>query len=370
MVRNKLFERHLYFKCMCIPLLPADKIVIAFDMLKEKAMSARNVDRKFKDFLRYFEQQWIRNVCVMLIESVIVINLIIAFLLLIYLQEGPDNISVHNLRTRTTSALESYNARLDDNIPAGANFFNFAKCLLNEEAVKKTEFRYLISSGGEFKLTSRQTDRRKAIDEANAILKHPSGTLDDFLARVAFASGTEDLLDNFNIADVADDAFVSAEDDSQDISEEYLRVLGEPSTSGGVRRNRRDDDELWVPPIRNRRIEPNVSPDLVGEVSSSDSHSSNRPKRATRSRSTHSNNEQILSGVPSLNDSGSATKSSSECITCCNAIRSVSFIPCRHMVFCALCYNRHVAGCIEDGSKVWCPVCKRTIEDSFSPILS
>lgn len=114
-----------------------------------------------------------------------------------------------NLRTRTTSGLESYNSRLAANIPSGANFFNFAKCLLKEEAVKTLEFRDLISSGGGVKLTYKQTDRQKAIEEANAILLHSSGTVDDFLARVSFSSGTHDLLDNFKIADVPDSAFAA-----------------------------------------------------------------------------------------------------------------------------------------------------------------
>lgn len=47
---------------MSIPLLPADKILNAFGMLKEKTLSAEGVSRIFKDFLRYFERQWIQKV--------------------------------------------------------------------------------------------------------------------------------------------------------------------------------------------------------------------------------------------------------------------------------------------------------------------
>lgn len=65
--------------------------------------------------------------------------------------------SVFNLRTRTTSALESYNARLGDKISSRANFFKFAKSLIQEEAVKGKEFRELIRSGGAAKLTPKQT---------------------------------------------------------------------------------------------------------------------------------------------------------------------------------------------------------------------
>lgn len=62
-IQNKPFERQLYYKFMSLPLLPADKIVNAFEMLKEKTLSAQDVGRIFKDFLRYFERQWIRKVC-------------------------------------------------------------------------------------------------------------------------------------------------------------------------------------------------------------------------------------------------------------------------------------------------------------------
>lgn len=52
--------RRLYYKFLCIPLLPAEKIVEAFRLL---SLEARAVDiHLFSEFLLYFENQWIKKV--------------------------------------------------------------------------------------------------------------------------------------------------------------------------------------------------------------------------------------------------------------------------------------------------------------------
>lgn len=105
------------------------------------------------------------------------------------LQEGPDKISVFDRRTRTTSALESYNARLGSKIAGGSNFFKFAKLLIEEEAVKLKEFKELLRSGGSSKFTAKQTDRQKAIEEGTNLLLARVCTIHDFLARVSYSAG-------------------------------------------------------------------------------------------------------------------------------------------------------------------------------------
>lgn len=52
----------IYYKLQCLPLLPAEHILNAFNELKRKAKSI-NKD-KFKPFLSYFERQWIRKVSI------------------------------------------------------------------------------------------------------------------------------------------------------------------------------------------------------------------------------------------------------------------------------------------------------------------
>lgn len=58
---------------------------------------------------------------------------------------------------RTTSSLESYNARLGEKIAGKSNFFKFVKCLIEEEGVKSKELRELQRSGGASRLTNKQT---------------------------------------------------------------------------------------------------------------------------------------------------------------------------------------------------------------------
>lgn len=61
------------------------------------------------------------------------------------------------MRTRTTSAFESNNARLGEKITGRSNFFKFAKSIIVEEGVKFKKFRELLRSGGEVKYTPKQT---------------------------------------------------------------------------------------------------------------------------------------------------------------------------------------------------------------------
>lgn len=276
-----------------------------------------------------------------------------------------------NLRTRTTSALESYNARLGKNIPAGANFFNFAKCLINEEATKKIEFRDLIASGGGMKLTTRQTERQRAIEEANEILTH--GTLDDFLSRVAFASGTKDLLDNFNINDVADDAHAP---DNSDAAPEP--ILGQPSTSAlaqtptvataststvrridtaraqsptvasRVRQNPFVDDE-WQPPSRSRRIDNDASsaPRILRArniIRSQPVSAPGDPMVQGQTNAAPASNTAPAASVVQVQPNGNNTSSVNDtfCIICLDKKREVAFLPCGHTLFCKECYDVNV----------------------------
>lgn len=57
--KNKQLEK-LYYKFLCIPLLPPENIVNAFEMLRD---IAQQLDPEvFNEFLKYFEKQWINKV--------------------------------------------------------------------------------------------------------------------------------------------------------------------------------------------------------------------------------------------------------------------------------------------------------------------
>lgn len=62
LIRNNLIEREVYYKLMCLPLLPSSEIVGAFETLQAKAAIVNH--GPFKLFLEYFHRQWIVNVCI------------------------------------------------------------------------------------------------------------------------------------------------------------------------------------------------------------------------------------------------------------------------------------------------------------------
>lgn len=62
MIRGNIVERELYYKIMCLPLLPACMIRTAFITLKEKGQRIVG-NEPFHRFLDYIERQWIEKVC-------------------------------------------------------------------------------------------------------------------------------------------------------------------------------------------------------------------------------------------------------------------------------------------------------------------
>lgn len=59
-IRNEKRLHKLYYKFMCLALLPGENIVEAFNMLKLEANAAH--PGTFDKFFRYYEKQWIRMV--------------------------------------------------------------------------------------------------------------------------------------------------------------------------------------------------------------------------------------------------------------------------------------------------------------------
>lgn len=107
------------------------------------------------------------------------------------------------------SGLESYNGRLGTKIAGGSNFFKFAKLLIREEAVALKEFRQLLDSGGASKFTQRQTDRQVAIEQGTHLLLQgvycTVYTPEDFLSRVSYSGGTQDLCQNWDISEISEE---------------------------------------------------------------------------------------------------------------------------------------------------------------------
>jgi hypothetical protein len=57
-IRHDQKVKRLYHKFLCIPLVPATKIISAYNELKTEAKSFT----RFKPFLKYFEKQWLLKV--------------------------------------------------------------------------------------------------------------------------------------------------------------------------------------------------------------------------------------------------------------------------------------------------------------------
>lgn len=62
LVRKDATLLRLYYKFHCIPLLPADKIVEAFDVLKAEMLTNKNA--AFQQFVLYYEGQWMEKVII------------------------------------------------------------------------------------------------------------------------------------------------------------------------------------------------------------------------------------------------------------------------------------------------------------------
>lgn len=60
LIRNNELEREMYYKLMCLPLLPENVILDAFNELKTKSEQIESVG--FHNFLQYFERQWMTRV--------------------------------------------------------------------------------------------------------------------------------------------------------------------------------------------------------------------------------------------------------------------------------------------------------------------
>lgn len=60
LMRNNQQQREIYYKLMCLPLLPEHMISDAFNALKIKSESI-DADA-FHNFLNYFERQWMQRV--------------------------------------------------------------------------------------------------------------------------------------------------------------------------------------------------------------------------------------------------------------------------------------------------------------------
>lgn len=147
--------KHLYYRLLCLPLLPVNEIVGVFGLLKKEFLAHNNaVVEQF--VVGYFEKQWILRVGI-LFFCFFDLDLIYFVHLFVH-QEGPKSICVHKQPTRTTSSVEAYNGFLGKDIPGGASFFRFVEALQVEELTKSRDFCQDIASGGDITQKKKRKD--------------------------------------------------------------------------------------------------------------------------------------------------------------------------------------------------------------------
>lgn len=60
-IRSSKDAKDMYYKLLCLPLLPPKDIKLTFYVIKEHIVQF-DVNGKYNDFLKYFERQWITTV--------------------------------------------------------------------------------------------------------------------------------------------------------------------------------------------------------------------------------------------------------------------------------------------------------------------
>lgn len=139
LVRTDGKIRNVYYKIICLALLPHDKIEKAFN---ELALEGLQLTKAFTPFVKYFQNQWLTRV-------------------------GAKNFSVFLEETRTTGAAEGYNGKLGKKFQTHPNFFVFIESLQWEELAKSNALEQHING-------SRQTQPKKMYRERATQIRNES----------------------------------------------------------------------------------------------------------------------------------------------------------------------------------------------------
>lgn len=139
LVRKNEQIRNIYYKIICLPLLPHQHIEKAFN---ELALEGLKLTKAFTPFVKYFQNQWLKRV-------------------------GAENFSVFLQETRTTCAAEGYNGKLGKKFQIHPNFFTFIESLQWEEMTKSNALEQHISG-------ARQTQPKREYRERATQIRNES----------------------------------------------------------------------------------------------------------------------------------------------------------------------------------------------------
>lgn len=139
LVRTDENIKSIYFKIICLALLPHDKIEKAFN---ELAIEGLELSKTWMPFVKYYQNQWLGRV-------------------------GPKNFSVFLEETRTTCAAEGYNGKLGKKFQKHPNFFIFIESLQWEEMTKSNAFEQHVNG-------ARQTQPKRVYRERSDQIRNES----------------------------------------------------------------------------------------------------------------------------------------------------------------------------------------------------
>lgn len=232
-VRTTEKARDLYYKIICLALLPHGSIERTFN---ELALESLQLSKSFTPFIKYFQRQWIDRV-------------------------GPKNFSVFLEETRTTCSAEGYNGKLGKNFRTHPNFLVFIESLQWEELYKSNAFEKHI--GGTL-----QTQPKKKYRERAALIREESVkfTIPNKTNAQLFLNRMTNLRNN-----IFPQHFESFEDivSFSDEAEEMLDYLNDATINGGaekvntgmtVKASQQNTTEVTpVASLQNVRTEKNLS---------------------------------------------------------------------------------------------------------------
>lgn len=239
-VRKDPTIRSIYYKFICLALLPHEKIHKAFN---ELALEALRSTKAFTPFVKYFQNQWLMRV-------------------------GAKNFSVFLEETRTTCAAEGYNGKLGKKFQTHPNFFVFIESLQLEEFSKSNALEQHIN--GDKQTQPKKLYRERAAQIRNESIKFeiPNQTnaqlflnrmantknrmlptqFEQFEDIVAYVDSNEEVLDDIYAENDITHSDISKEDNDAKHSKQIRNVIKskEPKSHSAVNCsdtiNPKDDD--------------------------------------------------------------------------------------------------------------------------------
>lgn len=149
-------------------------------------------------------------------------------------QEGAKSISVWQLETRTTCAVEAINGVLGRGIPGNSNFFNFVHFIQKFEAARWLKIRNIAARCVLKRKRKGQNEKSVLIRSASELLDKNEITVDEFLTNIA--KFKDNKLRQHTHKHVI--SYSSDEDDSNDVDAESQ------SSQPSAKRSRTDSINL------------------------------------------------------------------------------------------------------------------------------